>query len=78
MKPFAVAGAATLLKKVPEALVVPIVIKGSWELNRYGTFPLSFGEEITFTVLEPIETLTESAEEIIKKAENRIKKEFKN
>ncbi len=76
MRPFAVAGVVTLLKKVPGALVVPIVIKGSWELNRYGTYPLSFGEKLTFTVLEPLQFSNLTPEEIIYEAEKRIRKEF--
>ena len=77
LKPFAIAGVATLLKKVPEALIVPIVIKGSWELNRYGSYPLSFGEKLTFTVLEPIEPAQQTPEEVVAKAEKRIGEEFK-
>ena len=46
MKPFAIGGVATLLKKVPDALVVPIAIQGSWELTQYGSYPLKFGQGI--------------------------------
>ena len=75
MKPFAAAGVATLLKKVPGALIVPIAIKGSWKLTRYGTFPLSFGEKISWTILEPIEPSNRPAEEVIAEAEQSIKNE---
>ncbi|MXV17539.1 lysophospholipid acyltransferase family protein [Hufsiella ginkgonis] len=76
IKPFAVGGIATLLKKVPTALVVPVAIDGSWKLTRFGIFPLSFGEQIRFTVLEPIEPstlpgpaeLVARTEEVIRKA----------
>jgi 1-acyl-sn-glycerol-3-phosphate acyltransferase len=73
LKPFAVGGVATLLKKVPQALIVPVAIDGSWKLSRYGTFPLSFGEKITWTVLAPIEPESIPPEEIIALAEKAIK-----
>lgn len=74
LKPFAVGGIATLLKKAPEALIVPIAIEGSWKLVRYGSFPLSFGERMTWTVLEPLEAAGMPVEEIVSKAELRIRK----
>ena len=73
MKPFAIGGVATLLKKVPDALVVPIAIQGSWELTQYGLYPLKFGQGITYTVLEPIEPGTKSHEDVIGEAEKNIK-----
>ncbi len=73
LKPFAVGGIAAILKKCPQALVVPIAIRGSWKLVRYGAFPLSFGEKMTWTVLEPIEPAEKNAEDIVAEAENRIR-----
>ena len=73
MKPFAVGGVATLLKKVPGALVVPIAIRGSWELTQFGTYPLKFGQGITYKVLEPINPEGKSHEEIITEAEQNIR-----
>ena len=73
LKPFAIGGIATLLKKAPDALVVPIAIENSWKLVQYGSFPLSFGEQLRFTVLEPIEPNGDGVEEIIGKAEERIR-----
>jgi 1-acyl-sn-glycerol-3-phosphate acyltransferase len=73
MKPFAVGGVSTLLKKVPDALLVPIAITGSWELTRYGTYPLNFGTDITYVVLPPVEPAGRTAEEVIAEAEMVIK-----
>lgn len=73
MKPFALGGVSTLLKKVPDALIVPIAIQGSWELTKYGTYPLNFGQGITYTVLEPIEPNGRTNEEVIAEAEQKIK-----
>jgi len=73
LKQFAVGGVATLLKKCPDALIVPVSIKGSWKFVQYGAFPLSFGEKMSWTVLEPIENTGEPLEEIVMMAENAIK-----
>lgn len=75
LKQFAVGGVATLLKRCPDALIVPIAIQGSWKFVQYGSFPLSFGEKMTWTVLEPIENSGKPLEEIVMMAENMIKGE---
>ena len=72
LKPFAVGGIATLLKKVPGALLVPIAIENSWKMVRWGKFPLGIGENLKWTVLEPLETAGKDAEELIKAAELQI------
>lgn len=74
LKPFAVGGIATILKKVPGALVVPVAIDGAWKMVQYGKFPLSFGEKMSWTVLEPIEPEGLTAEEVVAKAEQAIRK----
>jgi 1-acyl-sn-glycerol-3-phosphate acyltransferase len=74
MKPFAVGGVATLLKKVPDAIVVPIAIQGSWELTQYGKYPLKFGQGISVRVLKPIESAAKTHEEVVAEAEAEIKR----
>ena len=73
MKPFSVGGIATLLKKNPSALVVPIAIKGSYEMTKWGMFPLRPFTPLSWEVLEPIQTEELSLEEIVKKAEDVIR-----
>lgn len=73
LKPFQLGGITSLLHTVPDALVVPIAIKNSWKLVRNGIFPLSFGEKLSWTVLQPIEPGEMDAEEISKIAENAIR-----
>lgn len=73
LKQFAVGGVATLLKKCPHALIVPVSIQGSWKFVQFGTFPLSFGEKMSWTVLKPIERSDKSLEEIVLMTENAIK-----
>ncbi|HLS94188.1 1-acyl-sn-glycerol-3-phosphate acyltransferase [Sphingobacterium allocomposti] len=73
MKPFSVGGIATLLKKNPEALVVPVAIKGSYLMVKYGMFPLRPFTSMSWEVLDPIDTTGLNAEEIVKKAEEVIR-----
>jgi 1-acyl-sn-glycerol-3-phosphate acyltransferase len=74
LKTFQVGGIATLLKAVPNALIVPVAIENSWKTVQYGMFPLSFGEKIRWTVLEPIATEGRNAEELTLMAERAIRK----
>lgn len=76
LKPFHVGGIATLLKKVPNALIVPIAIENSWKLVQYGTFPLSFGEKIRWTVLKPIDSTGKNPEEVTEEAEKAIRQKL--
>jgi len=73
IKPFNVGGIATLLKVVPNALVVPVAIENSWKIVRYGMLPLTVGNPIRWTVLTPVVQTGKSAEEIVQAAENAIR-----
>ncbi|AOM77655.1 lysophospholipid acyltransferase family protein [Pedobacter steynii] len=76
LKPFHVGGIATLLKKVPNALIVPVAIENSWKMVQYGTFPLSFGERIRWTVLKPIDSTGKNPEEVTQEAEKAIRQKL--
>ncbi|SKB74907.1 1-acyl-sn-glycerol-3-phosphate acyltransferase [Sphingobacterium nematocida] len=78
MKSFSVGGIATLLKKNPNALIVPIAIKGSYQMVQYGMFPLQPFTNMSWEVLAPIQTEGLTAEEIVKKAEDRIREKVEN
>ncbi|MEE1946141.1 lysophospholipid acyltransferase family protein [Pedobacter sp. KR3-3] len=73
VKTFHVGGIATLLKRAPNALLVPVAIENSWKIVRYGSFPLSVAEAIRWTVLAPIEPAEKPAEDITLAAEVAIK-----
>lgn len=73
MKSFQVGGIATLLKVVPNALIVPVAIENSWKLVQYGMYPLSCGEKLNWTVLEPLNITDKNPEEIVLAAENAIR-----
>lgn len=73
MRDFQSGGVTTLLKKCPEALLVPVIIRNSWKMVRFGTFPLGTFLKLEFEVLGRIEP-EESAEILVKKAETMIRK----
>lgn len=77
MKAFHVGGIATLLKKNPDALIVPIAINGSYEMTKNG-FPFNPFVKMSWEVLEPIDKTGKTLEEIVLDAENKIRAKVKN
>jgi 1-acyl-sn-glycerol-3-phosphate acyltransferase len=76
VKTFQSAGIATILKKCPDALIVPIAIKNSWRMIQYGLYPMNTFTPMVWEVLEPIEPGTTPADELVLTAENRIKEKL--
>lgn len=73
MKPFSVGGIATLLKRNPDALVVPIAITNSYQMVKWGSFPLRPFTPMRWEVLSPVDKENRSVEEIVKTAEQVIR-----
>ncbi|MCF4100758.1 1-acyl-sn-glycerol-3-phosphate acyltransferase [Gillisia sp. M10.2A] len=71
-KKFAVSGLQLMIKKMPDALIVPVTINNSWKLFRYGTFPLDVGVHLKVKVHEPITNTGEGTEVLIEKVERII------
>lgn len=77
MKPFAVGGIATLLKRAPDAIVVPIAINGTGKFTPSGKlFPLSSFTKIEFNVLAPIEPKGVPVEDLTNMAQQAIQDHF--
>lgn len=74
MRPFAPGGVATLLKRAPDALIVPVAINGTGAFNPKGTFPLKSFSNLSWTVLPAIEPAGRKAEEILAEAQEAIRK----
>ena len=72
LKPFAIGGVATLLKQVPNALLVPVAIHNSWQMSRYGMFPLNSFTKMTWTVLPPIEPKDKDLKSVVLEAQESI------
>ncbi|MFD2742807.1 MULTISPECIES: lysophospholipid acyltransferase family protein [Sphingobacterium] len=73
MKVFSVGGIATLLKKNPDALVIPIAINGSYKMVQWGMFPLRPFTALTWEVLPAIEKGELLVDEIVLAAEKAIR-----
>jgi 1-acyl-sn-glycerol-3-phosphate acyltransferase len=74
VRTFQAAGVATLLKKCPEALIVPIAINNSWKMVRYGSYPLDTFIRMTWEVLSPIEPEKRPVDEVVTEAEAAIRR----
>ncbi len=72
MKPFGVGGLATLFNKVPRALIVPIAISGSYNMVKYGNYPLNTFLKMKWEVLKPIEPAAKTVENLIQELEQVI------
>lgn len=72
LKPFSVGGVATLLKKCPDALVVPICVVNPAKFNPKGFFPLTSFTQMSWNTLDIIYPSGKTAEEVVKDAETQI------
>ncbi|MCF0070947.1 1-acyl-sn-glycerol-3-phosphate acyltransferase [Dyadobacter sp. CY261] len=73
MKPFQPGGVATLLKRAPDALIVPVAIDGTGAFNPKGVFPLKSFAKLSFTVLPGIEPAGRNATEILGEVQEAIR-----
>lgn len=71
-KKFAAQGLQLLIKKMPEAVIVPVTINNSWKLFRYGNFPMGVGAQLHFKVHPPIEANSEDPESLVAQVERII------
>lgn len=72
LKEFSSGGVALLLKKCPDALVVPIAIHNLLEFNPKGFFPLTSFTDMSWTSLSVIDPSNKSIEEIMDLAKTEI------
>ncbi|MCX2681269.1 lysophospholipid acyltransferase family protein [Galbibacter sp. EGI 63066] len=71
-KRFQSGGLKILMKKMPNALIVPVSISNSWKTLRYGKFPMGIGNHITFEVHQPVKVNELPPEELIASVEKTI------
>ena len=71
-KHFQKGGLLTILKEVPDAVVVPVTINNSWKVDRYGKFPYGIGNHITLTIHEPIPIKDKDTKKIIETAQSVV------
>ena len=73
---FQSAGVAAILKKCPDALIVPVAINNSWKMVRCGYFPMGTFIAMSWEVLTPIEPAGKSADDVVKETESAIKQKL--
>lgn len=76
LKPFKAGGVSALLKKAPNALIVPIAISGTYQLNKFGKYPMNVFQRLKWTVLQPIEPKGLKVEDVMNQAREAIAKEL--
>jgi hypothetical protein len=57
--------------QMPDAMIVPVTIDGTWELLRYNFWPVPYGIKITITVGLP-EKLEQDSSKQIQRIEGEI------
>lgn len=76
MKPFVPGGVAMLLKRSPNALIIPVAVNGTGRFNPKGIFPLISFSKLSWTALPAIEPAGRKAEEILLEAQEAIQGEL--
>jgi len=71
-KEFAQSGLKILCKYAPSAYVVPITINNSWEMVKFGAFPMGLGNHLQFIIHEAIAVKDFPFEELMQKTEKAV------
>ncbi|MGK0385453.1 MAG: 1-acyl-sn-glycerol-3-phosphate acyltransferase [Patiriisocius sp.] len=77
-KPFKVRGLKTLFEQIPEGYVLPVSINNSWQLQRYGMFPIPVGVHLKHHAHPAIKISEHTTEALIATVENTISQHIKN
>tara|TARA_R110000787_G_scaffold28923_4_gene78751 strand:- start:31349 stop:32110 length:762 start_codon:yes stop_codon:yes gene_type:complete len=75
-KKFQRKGLAVLIKKMPEAYVLPVTINNSWKLQKHGMFPMPLGVRVKYK-LHPFMKISDyDTETLIDNIESQINSEI--
>ena len=75
-KKFQRKGLAVLIKKMPEAYVLPVTINNSWKLQKHGMFPMPLGVRVRYK-LHPFMKISDfDTETLIDTIESQINSEI--
>jgi len=77
MRPFKRLGMSIMLKKMPDAVIVPVAIDGFWKIDSFNFRPVPSGNLFKCTVLPIVERDGRTNEEIMNLVELSIRKELK-
>lgn len=70
--PFAESGLKILYKYAPSAYVVPVTINNSWQMTKWGSFPLGIGNKLECLIHDPISIGETPFSELFEKSERII------
>ncbi len=73
MRKFKSGGIEILLKASPNALIVPFVIDGNYQIEALGMFPLGICKKVSYRILNPIEPNGKSAKDLTEEVEKLIR-----
>ena len=76
-KKFASNGLKIITKYNKDGYIVPLTINNSWQIFKYGKFPLGLGNPITITTHKPIKIDSLPFNELLEKTESVIKEHIK-
>ena len=74
MRKFHRSGLLALLKTMPNAYIVPISINNAWKFSQQNYFPMTIGNDLSFTFHEPFNINQNKKEELIDTLQSIIKK----
>lgn len=66
-------GLKVLMKFASRAVIVPVTINNSWEIEKNGAFPLTLGVIVNISVHKPVEQGDMATDELIASVEQTIK-----
>ncbi|MFK8045413.1 MAG: lysophospholipid acyltransferase family protein [Crocinitomicaceae bacterium] len=72
-KAFSPNGLKMLVKRNPNAMVVPVTVNNSWCVFRFGKYPLGLGKPITIKAHEPIAVIDYNFDELLDLTETTVK-----
>jgi len=72
LRKFKPGGISALLRKAPDALIVPVAIAGTRNINRAGAYPLNIFLDLEWTVLNPVEHKGKDLEILMDEVRNAI------
>jgi len=72
-KKFHTKGLETLIKYIPDALIVPVSINNSWKTLQYGKFPMGLGAHLKFKVHQPLKASDFETNALLEHLEKTIK-----
>ncbi len=78
MRKFKRSGFVTLLKSMPDALIVPVTLDGTFKMTRYKLMPVGFGAHLSLKTLTPIEPAGLDPEVLLGLAESQIQGSLKS